>query len=32
MTPRLTLNGGLRYEFTTMPEDIYGRDSALHRT
>ena len=27
--PRLTLNGGLRYEFTTMPEDIYGRDSAL---
>ena len=27
--PRLTLNAGLRYEFTTMPEDIYGRDSAL---
>jgi hypothetical protein len=26
---RLTLNGGLRYEFSTMPEDIYGRDSAL---
>ncbi len=25
----LTLNGGLRYEFTTMPEDIYGRDSSL---
>ena len=25
----LTLNGGLRYEFSTMPEDIYGRDSAL---
>jgi outer membrane receptor protein involved in Fe transport len=29
ITPRLTLNGGLRYEFTTLPEDIYGRDSAL---
>jgi hypothetical protein len=29
LTPRLTLNGGLRYEFTTLPEDIYGRDSAL---
>ena len=27
--PRLTLNGGLRYEMTTMPVDIYGRDSAL---
>lgn len=27
--PRLTLNGGLRYEFTTMPQDIYNRDSAL---
>jgi hypothetical protein len=27
--PRLTINGGLRYEFTTMPEDIYGRDSTL---
>lgn len=27
--PRLTLNGGLRYETTTMPVDIYGRDSAL---
>jgi hypothetical protein len=27
--PRLTLNAGLRYEFSTMPEDIYGRDSAL---
>jgi hypothetical protein len=26
---RFTLNGGLRYEFSTMPEDIYGRDSAL---
>lgn len=27
--PRLTLNAGLRYEFSTMPVDIYGRDSAL---
>ncbi len=27
--PRLTLNGGLRYETTTMPVDIYGRDSSL---
>lgn len=27
--PRLTLSGGLRYETTTMPVDIYGRDSAL---
>ena len=26
---RLTLNFGLRYEFSTMPVDIYGRDSAL---
>jgi len=29
--PRLTLNLGLRYEFTTQPRDIYGRDSALIR-
>jgi hypothetical protein len=29
VTPALTLNGGLRYEFTTMPRDKYGRDSAL---
>ncbi len=29
VTPRLTLNLGLRYEFTTMPEDIYGRDISL---
>ena len=29
ITPRLTLNGGLRYEFTTLPKDKYGRDSAL---
>ena len=27
--PGLTLSAGLRYEFSTMPEDIYGRDSAL---
>ena len=27
--PRLTLTGGLRYETTTMPVDIYGRDSSL---
>jgi hypothetical protein len=26
---RLTVNAGLRYETTTMPVDIYGRDSAL---
>ncbi|MGH9662295.1 MAG: hypothetical protein ACRD96_27340, partial [Bryobacteraceae bacterium] len=26
---RLTVNVGLRYEFTTMPKDIFGRDSAL---
>jgi hypothetical protein len=29
VTPRLTLNGGLRYEFTTMPKEKYGRDSSL---
>ncbi len=29
LTPRLTLNGGLRYEFHTLPADLYGRDSAL---
>jgi hypothetical protein len=27
--PRLTLTGGLRYEFTTLPVDRDGRDSAL---
>ena len=27
--PRVTLNGGLRYEFTTMPQDKYNRDSSL---
>jgi len=26
---RLTVNAGLRYETSTMPVDIYGRDSAL---
>ncbi len=29
LTPRLTLNAGLRYEFSTLPEEKYGRDSAL---
>ncbi|HYP14796.1 MAG TPA: TonB-dependent receptor, partial [Bryobacteraceae bacterium] len=29
VTPRLTINAGLRYEFATLPVDIYGRDSAL---
>jgi hypothetical protein len=29
LTPRLTLNAGLRYELTTMPVDEGGRDSAL---
>ncbi len=29
LTPHLTVNAGLRYETTTMPEDKYGRDSAL---
>ncbi|MBI1788145.1 MAG: TonB-dependent receptor [Acidobacteria bacterium] len=28
---RLTLNLGVRYEFSTQPRDIYGRDSALLR-
>jgi hypothetical protein len=27
--PRLTLNAGLRYEFSTLPEEIRGRDAAL---
>jgi hypothetical protein len=26
---RVTVNAGVRYEFTTMPVDIYGRDSTL---
>ncbi len=29
ISPRLTVNGGLRYELTTMPIDTGGRDSAL---
>lgn len=29
ITRRLTLNAGLRYEFTTMPREKYNRDSAL---
>ena len=29
VTPRLTVNGGLRYEFTTLPADRYGRDVAM---
>jgi hypothetical protein len=29
LTRTLSVNAGLRYEFTTMPEDIYGRDSSL---
>jgi hypothetical protein len=29
LSSRFTLNLGLRYEFSTMPVDIYGRDSAL---
>ena len=29
ITPRLTINAGLRYESTTMPGDKYERDSAL---
>ncbi len=29
ITPRLTLNGGLRYEFATLPADKYGRDVAM---
>ncbi len=28
-TPRLTLNGGLRSEFSTLPADKYGRDVAM---
>jgi len=27
--PRLTLNAGMRYEFATLPRDIYGRDITL---
>ena len=27
--PRLTINAGLRYELSTLPKELYGRDSAL---
>jgi hypothetical protein len=29
VTPRLSVNAGLRYEYTSLPVDINGRDSAL---
>jgi hypothetical protein len=29
VAPRLSVNAGLRYEFTTMPQDKYDRDSSL---
>jgi hypothetical protein len=29
LTPQLTLNAGLRYELSTLPEEKYNRDSAL---
>jgi Carboxypeptidase regulatory-like domain/TonB dependent receptor-like, beta-barrel len=29
LSPRVTLNGGIRYEFSTLPEEKYNRDSAL---
>jgi carboxypeptidase family protein/TonB-dependent receptor-like protein len=29
IAPRLTLNAGVRYEFSTMPREKYNRDSAL---
>ena len=29
LSRRLVLNAGVRHEFSTMPVDIYGRDSAL---
>jgi hypothetical protein len=29
VSPRVTVNAGLRYEFTTMPREKYDRDSAL---
>lgn len=29
LNSRLTLSAGLRYEFSTLPVDIYGRDSTL---
>ena len=29
LSPRVTVNAGLRYEFSTLPEEKYNRDSAL---
>ena len=29
ISPRLTVNAGVRYEFSTLPEEKYDRDSAL---
>ena len=29
ISPRVTLNAGLRYEFSTLPREKYNRDSAL---
>jgi hypothetical protein len=29
LSPRVALNAGLRYEFSTLPEEKYNRDSAL---
>jgi hypothetical protein len=29
LSPRVTLNAGLRYEFSTLPKEKYDRDSAL---
>lgn len=29
LSPHVSVNAGLRYEFSTMPADKYGRDSAL---
>ena len=29
VSPRLTVNAGLRYEFSTLPKEKYNRDSAL---
>jgi hypothetical protein len=29
LTPRVTLNAGVRYEFTTLPADKYGRDISM---
>lgn len=29
VTSRLTVNAGVRYEFMTVPKDLYGRDSTI---